>query len=470
MRSSASVLILCLAATCASATTPLPQPRPLPRFAGLTAPLPRANPLRLHPHLAALRPAPAPAKAETLQPKPPEPRRASAPTPEPSAPVATRDADPLPAEQPAPPSAPEPPHEAAAPAPQEPGRFSLARLRNYLWGDKAGRVASAPAASPPPPPEAAVPDIVASIPEHAESEVASPPADQPAEQPLPSPEPAPEAVVSVPEPPASAGPPVAAMPPADTAPAAPVEIERRGEDLALMIPAHPLPPASPAPPAASAALPMPMMLKIPTPKRRPRAAMPRLFDSVFRELTVQPHETDCSTLLESGVVIAERLPALGHGACRVPDAVRISAIVMPDRRKVELLPPAIMRCRMALSIINWVRGDVESAAQVFKSPIAGIREYDSYNCRHMSSSAYVLSEHGKANALDVHSFILANGENIELTDRHAQKAFRARLRVAACKRFKTVLGPGVPQHDDHIHLDLRQHPHPGSICHWDVRG
>jgi hypothetical protein len=214
-------------------------------------------------------------------------------------------------------------------------------------------------------------------------------------------------------------------------------------------------------------LPMPVILRIPFPKKRPNDAMPRLFEGVFRELRVRSPGTECSTLMSSGVIVAERLPGIGRGSCHVPDAVKVSAIVMPDRRKIEFVPAATMRCRMALEIINWVRGDVAAAAAVFDRPIVGIRNYDSYNCRSMSSSRRMLSEHGKGNALDINSFLLAGGLKLELTDRRVHKIFRNRLRATACKRFRTVLGPGVPQHHDHIHVDLRQH-YRGGICHWNV--
>jgi hypothetical protein len=240
------------------------------------------------------------------------------------------------------------------------------------------------------------------------------------------------------------------------------------------------PPAEPAPTentvtaavmpetVVTPSLPMPVILRIPTPKKRPNDAMPRLFEGVFRELRVKSPGTECSTLMSSGIIVAERLPGIGRGACHLPDAVKISAIVMPDRRKIEFVPAATMRCRMALEIINWVRGDVAVAAAVLDRPIVGIRNYDSYNCRSMSSSRKMLSEHGKGNALDINSFLLAGGQKVELTDRRAHKNFRHKLRLTACKRFKTVLGPGVPQHHDHIHVDLRKHYGAGGICHWNV--
>src|SRR5580700_11568419 len=81
-----------------------------------------------------------------------------------------------------------------------------------------------------------------------------------------------------------------------------------------------------------------------------------------------------------------------------------------------------------------------------------------------------LSEHGKANALDIHSLRLANGKVVELTDPHVPKDFREGLRKSACAQFTTVLGPGSDSsHEDHIHVDLLERRGGYRICEWDVR-
>ena len=70
-----------------------------------------------------------------------------------------------------------------------------------------------------------------------------------------------------------------------------------------------------------------------------------------------------------------------------------------------------------------------------------------------------LSEHGRANALDVRAFKLANGEMIGLTDVNIAKAWRDGIRAGACARFSTVLGPGSDGHnEEHVHVDLAERP------------
>jgi hypothetical protein len=80
-----------------------------------------------------------------------------------------------------------------------------------------------------------------------------------------------------------------------------------------------------------------------------------------------------------------------------------------------------------------------------------------------------LSEHGRANALDVRALRLANGQSISLTDRTVSRSFRENVLHSMCARFSTVLGPGSDgYHEDHIHLDLIERRNNYKICQWDV--
>jgi hypothetical protein len=80
-----------------------------------------------------------------------------------------------------------------------------------------------------------------------------------------------------------------------------------------------------------------------------------------------------------------------------------------------------------------------------------------------------LSEHGRANALDVRALKLANGQSISLTDRTVSRSLRESVLHSVCARFSTVLGPGSDwYHEDHIHLDLMERHNNYKICQWNV--
>ena len=95
---------------------------------------------------------------------------------------------------------------------------------------------------------------------------------------------------------------------------------------------------------------------------------------------------------------------------------------------------------------------------------------DSFDCRRRNGIKNAkISEHGRANALDVRTFKLANGAAIELTDASVAKPLREKLRQSACARFSTVLGNGADAyHDSHVHLDLIERSNHYKICQWDV--
>jgi len=42
-------------------------------------------------------------------------------------------------------------------------------------------------------------------------------------------------------------------------------------------------------------------------------------------------------------------------------------------------------------------------------------------------------------------------------------------RETACHRFTTVLGPGDPNHESHIHLDIIKRRGGYRMCQWEVR-
>ena len=185
----------------------------------------------------------------------------------------------------------------------------------------------------------------------------------------------------------------------------------------------------------------------------------------------EPQLSACRQALTEEVAIAPSIPDIhGPGGCGGEDLVRLEAIVLPDKRQVSVKPAAILRCRMASAIADWIRTDIVPLAQKLGSTISDLDNFDSFECRGRNRVAgALLSEHGRANALDVRAFRLANGRSISLTDRTVLRELRENVLHSACTRFATVLGPGSDSyHEDHIHLDLMERRNNYRICQWDV--
>ena len=162
---------------------------------------------------------------------------------------------------------------------------------------------------------------------------------------------------------------------------------------------------------------------------------------------------------------------VGPGDCGAPDAVLLQAVMLADQAKIAVTPPATLRCPMAEQIVNWIRDDVSPSLAHFGPPLRGLDNFDSYECRGRNRvRAAQLSEHGRADALDVRDFKLADGRELGLTDINVDKDWREKIRASACARFSTVLGPGSDgYHEEHIHLDLAERHNGYKICEWDVR-
>ncbi len=208
---------------------------------------------------------------------------------------------------------------------------------------------------------------------------------------------------------------------------------------------------------------------IPLPRPRPAPAALAQPEQVASE---PAPPSPCFQQLVPKLAVATALPHLeGTGACGAEDVVRLEAIMLADKTRVAVTPPATLRCSLAEAIAHWVREDVVPAVRPLGSRLQSIDNYASYDCRGRNRVIGArLSEHGKANALDMRSFKLANGKLVELTNPRAAKEVRERLRKATCTRFTTVLGPGSDgYHEDHVHVDLAERRGGYRMCQWDIR-
>src|SRR5215472_7714816 len=209
---------------------------------------------------------------------------------------------------------------------------------------------------------------------------------------------------------------------------------------------------------------------VPLPRPRP-AEIPPVPSAPEATPEEAPAPSACRLRLTAELAIAPSLPALvGPGECAVDDVVRLEAVRLADKTQVAVTPPAILRCSFAEAIVHWVRQDVVPAVRSLGGALRSIDNFAAYDCRGRNRIIGArLSEHGKANALDIRSFKLANGTVVELTDPTVAKDFRERVRKDTCARFSTVLGPGSDgYHENHVHVDLAERAGGHRMCQWDV--
>lgn len=162
-----------------------------------------------------------------------------------------------------------------------------------------------------------------------------------------------------------------------------------------------------------------------------------------------------------------RLSAIGAEVTPLPD--RLFANGCSAVSSVKLVAIGIpvtnlgaMTCGLAEPFVAWVRGAVQPAAQArLGTRVTRIESFGTFACRPVNNVAGgALSEHGRANAVDIAAFDLADGRRITVKDDWYGAdvnagAFLHDLHDAACRRFAVVLGPDANAlHRDHLHFDM----------------
>jgi len=185
-------------------------------------------------------------------------------------------------------------------------------------------------------------------------------------------------------------------------------------------------------------------------------------------------EEEENACLAAGVVrqtpFVRARSALGANFCGAAQPFEMSAAAGGS---VRFNPPALLRCPMIPQVERWLTAVVEPAARRYLGQsVVEIKVAASYSCRPMNHShGAKLSEHGRANALDVSGFRLADGKLVAVKEgwnsQGGERAFLRAVHEGACGDFTTVLGPNYDAlHHDHFHLDLARHGRGGlnRIC------
>jgi hypothetical protein len=220
-----------------------------------------------------------------------------------------------------------------------------------------------------------------------------------------------------------------------------------------------IPPATPTPWPRTAAVNLP-----------PRDEPPLRPAPGFRFMPGRPASA-CAALAAQQVLLADEGEMVAPGACGGPDVMRILAIRLKTGKLVDFVPAAILRCEMAARVAQWVRNEMAPAAEALGSPLKRIDVAASYHCRPRNNvPGAPLSEHGRANALDIKSFLLENGRLIAIASPGDAAPFFAEVKRGACQRFSTILGPGSDAaHSWHLHVDLAPRRNGYSrMCQWHV--
>lgn len=227
---------------------------------------------------------------------------------------------------------------------------------------------------------------------------------------------------------------------------------------------------------------------------------------------IQSAQEQCSMMLDDMGFSYKLLDPVREGVCGTPVPIELSSIGQSPPVQIE--PPARVTCGLAASLGTWADTSLQTIAREhLGEPIVALRNVASYVCRNRYNSAdKPVSEHARANALDIAAFktaagrwipVLGNwtlpeppqasspspspetvsgvtslppanrsadgdktepGPSEEEIDLLPETAFIREIHTAACSLFGTVLGPDANKaHEDHFHFDLAARNY-GNYC------
>lgn len=179
----------------------------------------------------------------------------------------------------------------------------------------------------------------------------------------------------------------------------------------------------------------------------------------------------CRNVFALGYAEAKAIaPVKGAGACGTGEAVDLAAVTLADGSRVAIEPAATLNCAMAEGLARWVREDLAPSAARIGQPFKALKNFASYDCRGRNRNPFaMMSEHGRANAIDIRGFESVDGRWRFIDSPDMPKALMAEMKRGACERFMTVLGPGSDgYHENHIHVDLAERANGRKLCGWKM--
>jgi hypothetical protein len=118
----------------------------------------------------------------------------------------------------------------------------------------------------------------------------------------------------------------------------------------------------------------------------------------------------CTANLKGLDVVVIPEDPIKQGACGA--AAPVTLISLGKNPEVVLSPPATVTCDVVAALDTWLRNDLQPLARkLLGAPIVKIETMSSYSCRNAYGRANTnLSEHARANALDIGGFLTASAQ------------------------------------------------------------
>lgn len=164
------------------------------------------------------------------------------------------------------------------------------------------------------------------------------------------------------------------------------------------------------------------------------AAVP-VSKNIWTAADIQVEQARCHQLLKGLDVVARPVAPMREQECGA--AAPMELISVGKNPQVTFFPPVTVTCDLAAALHRWITKDVQTLArQHLGAHLVRVDTMSSYSCRTAYGRKNArLSEHGRANALDIRSFTAANGNTSDVLVDWGPTGSEISAQVAAAKKL-----------------------------------
>jgi hypothetical protein len=169
----------------------------------------------------------------------------------------------------------------------------------------------------------------------------------------------------------------------------------------------------------------------------PPAAQPEVAtQSGWTAAEIQIEQARCTHVLKGLDVVYKPASPMRENACGAPAPVELISIGKAPQ--VSFYPTVTLTCDMVAALHRWITRDLQGLARKhLGSELVRIDTMSSYSCRTAYGRKNArLSEHGKANALDIRAFMTATGSTSEVLADWGPTGHEIAAQVAAARKLE----------------------------------
>lgn len=147
----------------------------------------------------------------------------------------------------------------------------------------------------------------------------------------------------------------------------------------------------------------------------------------------------CAVVLRGLNAVAVAKEPIREGDCGTPAPMELISI--GRNPQVTFSPPPTVTCELIQALDSWFKSDVQTAARaMLDGPIVRVALMSDYSCRNAyGRKQSKLSEHGRANAIDVAAFVTDRGTSATVLTDWGMTERDVKARIAAAEKAQRAM-------------------------------